>query len=178
VRNGPGLRPSPTLPEADNLESLVQRLRPKLKRMLHAYGVPPHDAEDVVQEVFLAVLSKWDTIENKEAWTIGALRNRCAAYWRWRHDSLLEGVDAGVLEALSDPLPAPQERAELLWDLEAVFDTLPARQRSLLWLRFGLGLSANEVAARLGYCPASIRKLTCRSLERLRSAVSRTRAAG
>jgi DNA-directed RNA polymerase specialized sigma24 family protein len=53
-----------------------------------------------------------------------------------------------------------------------VFAILSVRHRAVLWLRFGLGLSTEEVAARLGYCPASIRKLTLRSLARLRLAVS------
>jgi RNA polymerase sigma factor (sigma-70 family) len=154
------------------LEPLVQRLRPKLKRILGGYGIPPHDADDVLQEVFVAALGKWESIENKEAWITGTLRNRCARYWRERRTSLLEAVDSALLEMLSEPQPAPQERAALVWDLETVIETLSARHRALLWLRFGLGLSTEEVADRLGYCPASIRKLTCRSLARLRLAVS------
>jgi RNA polymerase sigma factor (sigma-70 family) len=154
------------------LESLVERLRPKLKRILRGYGIPPHDADDVLQEAFLAVFSKWDSIGNKEAWLAGTLRHRCARYWRERRKSMLEPVDAELLEALSEPLPAPQERAALVWDLESVLELLPARHRAVLWLRFGLGLSTEEVADRLGYCPASIRKLSIRSLERLRLAVS------
>ncbi|MBV8203366.1 MAG: sigma-70 family RNA polymerase sigma factor, partial [Acidobacteria bacterium] len=67
--------------------------------------------------------------------------------------------------------PAPQERAALVWDLESLFANLSVRHRAVLWLRFGLGLSTEEVADRLGYCPASIRKLTLRSLARLRLAV-------
>ncbi len=160
-----------TLP-ARELESLVERLRPKLRRILRGYGIPPHDAEDVLQEAFLAMIGKWESIGNKEAWLAGTLRHRCARYWRERRMSMLEPVDAEMLEALSAPQPAPQERAALVWDLESVFAVLSARHRAVLWLRFGLGLSTEEVADRLGYCPASIRKLTIRSLARLRLAVS------
>jgi RNA polymerase sigma factor (sigma-70 family) len=162
---------STTLPETD-LESLVERLRPKLKRILRGHGIPPHDAEDVLQETFLAIVGKWDSIENKEAWLAGTLRHRCARYWRERRMSVLEAVDSKLLEVLCEPQPPPQERAALVWDLERVFPVLSARHRAVLWLRFGLGLSTEEVADRLGYCPASIRKLTIRSLERLRLAVS------
>ncbi len=154
------------------LEPLILRLRPKLKRVLGGYGVPPHDADDLLQEVFLAALIRWDSIENKEAWMIGTLRNRCARYWRGRRTSVLEAVDSSVLEVLSEPQPAPQERAALVWDLETVIESLSVRHRAVLWLRFGLGLSTEEVADQLGYCPASIRKLTGRSLARLRLAVS------
>ena len=154
------------------LEPLIKLLRPKLKRVLGGYGIPPHDADDLLQEVFLAALNRWDSIENKEAWMIGTLRNRCARYWRGRRASVLEAVDSSVLEVLSEPQPAPQERAALVWDLETVIESLSVRHRAVLWLRFGLGLSTEEVADQLGYCPASIRKLTCRSLARLRLAVS------
>jgi RNA polymerase sigma factor (sigma-70 family) len=157
---------------ATELEALVHRLRPRLKRVLRGYGIPPHDADDLLQEAFLAVLNKWGSIDNKEAWVIGTLRHRCARYWRDRRSSVLEAVDSALLEVLSRPQPAPQERAVLVWDLESVFDTLSVRHQAVLWLRFGLGLSTEEVADRLGYCPASIRKLTLRSLARLRLAVS------
>jgi RNA polymerase sigma factor (sigma-70 family) len=157
---------------ATELEPLVERLRPRLRRILRGYGIPPHDAEDLLQETFLAVLSKWESIDNKEAWVIGTLRHRCARYWRDRRSSVLEAVDSALLDILSRPQPAPQDRAVLFWDLESVFETLSARHRAVLWLRFGLGLTTEEVADRLGYCPASIRKLTLRSLARLRLAVA------
>jgi RNA polymerase sigma-70 factor (ECF subfamily) len=164
--------PSSTAIEPSEIGLLVERLRPALRRTLRSFGVPPHDADDLLQEVFLATFSKWDEIENKEAWMLGALRNRCAVYWRRRHASLFQAVDANLLEALSRPQPAPQERAALVWDLETVFGSLPLRHRAVLWLRFGLGLATEEVAERLGYSPTSIRKLIGRSLERLRLAVS------
>jgi RNA polymerase sigma factor (sigma-70 family) len=163
---------SSSIAVATELEPLVERLRPRLKRILRGYSIPPHDAEDLLQEAFLAVLGKWESIDNKEAWVIGTLRNRCARYWRDRRSSVLEAVDSALLEFLSRPQPAPQDRAVLVWDLESLFEILSARHRAVLWLRFGLGLTTEEVAGRLGYCPASIRKLTLRSLARLRLAVS------
>jgi RNA polymerase sigma factor (sigma-70 family) len=162
----------PSIAASTELEPLVERLRPRLKRILGAYHIPPHDADDILQETFLALLSKWDSIDNREAWVVGTLRHRCARYWRERRSSVLEAVDSALLEFLSRPQPPPQERAALVWDLESVFTTLSVRHRAVLWLRFGLGLSTEEVAAQLGYCPASIRKLTLRSLARLRLAVS------
>jgi RNA polymerase sigma-70 factor (ECF subfamily) len=164
----------PSFPAIDPAEigPLVERLRPALRRVLRSFGVPPHEAEDLLQEVFLAAVMKWEEIENKEGWMLGALRNRCAVYWRRRHASLCDAVDASLLEALCEPQPAPQERAALVWDLESVFADLPLRHRAVLWLRFGMGLATEEVAARLGYSPTSIRKLIGRSLERLRQAVA------
>jgi RNA polymerase sigma-70 factor (ECF subfamily) len=162
--------PSSTAIAPCDIGPLVERLRPALRRVLRRFGVPPHDADDLLQEVFLAAVSKWDEIENKEGWMLGTLRNRCAIYWRRRHASPFDAVDADLLEALSRPQPAPQERAALVWDLESLFANLPLRHRDVLWLRFGMGLATEEVAERLGYSPTSIRKLIGRSLERLRLA--------
>jgi RNA polymerase sigma factor (sigma-70 family) len=163
---------SSTALKPSEIGPLVERLRPALRRILRSFGVPPHDADDLLQETFLAAIRKWDEIDNKEAWMLGALRNRCAVYWRRRYASLFDAVDADLLEALSRPQPAPQERAALVWDLESVFASLPLRHRAVLWLRFGMGLATEEVAERLGYSPTSIRKLIGRSLDRLRLAVS------
>lgn len=157
---------------ASDLGPLVQQLRPKLRRILGGFRIPPADADDLLQEVFLAALRSWDAIENREAWMMATLRKCCAGYWRRRRTNLLEGVDSALLEALSSPQPAPQEQAAMAWDLQSLCGILPARHRAVLWLRFGMGLSTEEVAERLGYCPASIRKLAGRSLARLRSAMA------
>jgi RNA polymerase sigma factor (sigma-70 family) len=156
---------------SSDLGPLVQQLRPKLRRILGGFHIPPADADDVLQEVFLAALRSWDAIDNREAWLMATLRKCCAGYWRRRRTNLLEGVDSELLEVLSTPQPAPQERAAMTWDLRSLCEILPARHRAVVWLRFGLGLSTEEVAERLGYCPASIRKLACRALARLRSAI-------
>jgi RNA polymerase sigma factor (sigma-70 family) len=55
----------------------------------------------------------------------------------------------------------------MLWDVQSLTSHLEGRHREALWLRFGEGLSSSEVAARLGYSPTSIRKLTYRCLEKV-----------
>jgi RNA polymerase sigma-70 factor (ECF subfamily) len=177
VAAGPGPAEAPSEVHQE-LGPLVDHLRPNLCRILGGFGIPAHEADDILQEVFLAAITKWTSIQNKEAWMVGALRNRCAAYWRRRRTDVLEAVDEAILDLLSQPQPAPQERALLVWDLENAFETLPPRHRAVLWLRFGLGLSSDEVAGQLGYSPASIRKLIARSLDRLRGAISASLPAG
>src|SRR5258708_33405944 len=95
------------------LEPLILRLRPKLKRVLGGYGVPPHDADDLLQEVFLAALIRWDSIENKEAWMIGTLRNRCARYWRGGRANLLRAGASSGPGGRPGPPPPPPRRAGL-----------------------------------------------------------------
>ncbi|MDP9122184.1 MAG: sigma-70 family RNA polymerase sigma factor [Acidobacteriota bacterium] len=160
---------------AASFEEVLRRLRPRLKAILAGYAIPLEDAEDILQEVLLAAFCKWDSIEMKDAWLAGTLRNQCSFYWRRRRASLFKPVDLGVLEALAVPLPPPQERAEQVWDLETLTADLSSRHREMLRLYFGLGLSSEEVADRLGYCPASVRKLTGRCVARMQKRSSSLR---
>jgi RNA polymerase sigma-70 factor (ECF subfamily) len=159
--------PSPyDSPEA--LEDLLERIRPRLKKVLRSYDIPVQDAEDVLQDTFLEAFRKWDTILYKDIWLIGAVRFKCSNYWKKQRAERLLGVDPPVLEELSPPQSPGQEQEEIRHDLRSLTRGLGARHRAVLWLRFGVGLSTGEIAERLGYCPSSIRKLSGRCLARLR----------
>ncbi|HVT60264.1 MAG TPA: sigma-70 family RNA polymerase sigma factor [Thermoanaerobaculia bacterium] len=149
------------------LDQLLRRLRPRIKQVLGRYHVPAHDAEDLVQEALVATIQKWHEIQDPEAWILVTLRNRCVVYWRKRRASLYNSVDTVILEMLTEPVSAPQERAELLWDLNDLMEGLPPRCRKLLRLRYGLGYDSSEVAERMGYHPASVRKVARRCMAAL-----------
>ena|SRR5689334_10273225 len=160
-------------PGEEPLVELLERIRPRIKKLLRKYDIPLQDAEDVVQDALLVALSKWDTIQYKEGWLLGAVRFKCSNYWRRQRGDRLLGMDMTMLEEISEPLSPGQEQDEIHLDLCSLARDLEPRQRAALWLRFGVGLDAEEIARRLGYCPSSIRKLTGRSLARLQK-----RAAG
>lgn len=149
------------------LDVLLHRLRPRLKQVLGRYRIPASDAEDLVQEALVSTIQKWEVIEDPEAWLLVTLRNRCVVYWRKRRNSLYNAVDTAILELVSEPIAAPQERAELIWDLNNLLEDLPERCRKLLRLRYGLGLDSSEVAERMGYHPSSVRKVARRCMAAL-----------
>ena len=153
--------------ERESLDHLLRRLRPRLKQVLGRYRIPPHDAEDLVQEALISTIQKWDVIQDPEAWLLVTLRNRCVVYWRKRRNNLYNSVDTAILELLSEPVAAPQERSELLWDLNNLLEELPPRCRKLLRLRYGLGFDSGEVAERMGYHPSSVRKVARRCMAAL-----------
>jgi DNA-directed RNA polymerase specialized sigma24 family protein len=102
-----------------------------------------------------------------EAWLLGTLRFKCAMYWKRQRADRLQAMDPLALQDLCEPdLPA-QERNEVLLDLRRLTRGLGQRHRAVLWLRYGLGMSTSEVARCLGYCPASVRKLTSRARVKL-----------
>jgi len=149
------------------LDLMLRELRPRLKQVLGRYRIPAHDAEDLVQEALVSTIQKWDVIRDPEAWLLVTLRNRCVVYWRKRRNSLYNSVDTAILELLSEPVAAPQERAELIWDLDNLLAELPPRCRKLLRLRYGLGYDSAEVAERMGYHPSSVRKVVRRCMAAL-----------
>lgn len=155
------------------LAELLEAVRPRLKRLLRSYDIPPEDAEDIVQEGILEALRKWDTIRQKDAWLLGAVRFKCSNYWKKRRGERVEGFDLDELEELSEPQAPDQEQKEISMDLRSLTRGVDGRHRAALWLRFGMGLSAEEVARRLGYSSTSIRKLTGRCLARLQRGAAR-----
>jgi RNA polymerase sigma factor (sigma-70 family) len=159
--------PGAAEPGEEPLEKLLERIRPRIKKLLRKYDIPYQDAEDVVQDAILVALSKWDTIGYKEGWILSAVRFKCSNYWRRHRGDRLLGMDMPMLEELSEPQSPGQEQDEIQHDLRKVTRGLEPRQRAALWLRFGVGMDADEIARRLGYCSSSIRKLTGRSLARL-----------
>lgn len=150
-----------------SLEDLLARVEPRLKRVLGRYRIPAQDAEDLLQETFLIMISKAGSIRNPDAWLLATLANRCIIYWRKHRSRLWDLVDTTILELLSEVEAPAQERAELRFDLDSLLSNLPDRCRSVLRLRYGLGCSTAEAAERMGYCKSSIRKVTRRCLAAL-----------
>jgi RNA polymerase sigma factor (sigma-70 family) len=150
-----------------SLEEILARAEPRLKRVLSRYRIPAQDADDLLQETFLIMVSKAGSIRNPDAWLVATLANRCIIYWRKHRAKLWDLVDTAILEMLADVEAPPQESADLRYDLDSLLSNLPDRCRSLLRLRYGYGCSTAETAERMGYCKSSIRKVTRRCLAAL-----------
>lgn len=149
------------------LNQLLLKVRPSLERVLRHYDVPPEDADDILQDTQLTLLYKWDKVQSPEAWLIGTVRKKCIVYWRKRRGRVCEAVDAAILDLLSEPQRPAQPRRDLTRDIRRVIVRLPQRCQRLLTLRYGLGYGPSEVAAKMGYQPSSIRKITNRCLSAL-----------
>ncbi len=155
-------------PQAEpSLEEFLQRVRPRLKSLFARYRIPPQDTEDILQQALLALVYQRESIRDAESWLIGTLRNKCLLYWRDRRRKLYEAVDTAALESMAEPIAPLQEDMDLRRDLANAIDRLPERCRSLLSLRYRHGYEPPELAARLGYSPSSISKITTRCLAAL-----------
>ncbi len=145
-------------------EGLLESCRDDMIRLLARYHIPQEDAEDLLQETFVALVFKWENIRNPKAWLLSTLRNRCSLYWRSKRDDLYDAVDAALLDAFATPLDPPQSQTELRHDLNLAISRLPSRYQDLLRLRYGLGCKSSEVAEQMGEGADEIRKLTTSSL--------------
>ncbi len=157
----------PTATGPAGLNHFLRGARPRLAHLLRGLGIPEQDAEDLIQQTLLAVVDRWETIRNPEAWVVGAVKKNCLMYWRSRRRRIYDTVDGAVLEWLAPPQRPAQEHREIERDLAAVVSRLPERYRSVIRLRYGLGYDPPEVARRLGYQASSIGKVTTRCLAAL-----------
>ena len=154
-------------PREQPIEEILEGLQPRIKSVFSRFRIPPQDAEDVLQQTLLTYLYKRDSIADPERWLVGTLRNRCLLYWRDRRRRLYTAVDKALLESAADVEESPQERSDLLRDLNSALAKVPNRCRNLLWLRYRQGYEPPEAAQKLGYRSSSIYKVTERCLAAL-----------
>lgn len=155
-------------PRLRQIEQIVRRARPELVRVLRAFRIPPEDARDLLQNVYLAYLERAEEIRVPEAWMVVAVRRECLHYVRSERHRLYEAIDESLLDLVVCPDACPpQERHTLLEALARKIAQLGERCRELLRLRYGLGCDRFETAAGLGVRPSSIGTLEKRCLAEL-----------
>lgn len=154
-------------PQEQPIEEILEDLQPRIQYVFSRFHIPPQDAEDVLQQTLLTYLHKRDSILDAERWLMGTLRNRCLLYWRDRRRRLYTAVDKALLESVAQAEDSPQERGDLLRDLNTALAKIPSRCRSLLWLKYRQGYEPPEAAQQLGYKASGIYKVTERCLAAL-----------
>lgn len=151
----------------EGLADLLQRIWPRLRKIVAAYHVPPEDADDVIGDVLLHFTRKRAHIRAPEPWIAEALRMQCRMYWRTRSRRRTVAVEQEILDALAGGAESDAERAALRRGLERWIATLPYKCQRLLRLRYGLGLDDGEVADETGYQRSSVDKVTRRCVRNL-----------
>lgn len=152
---------------------LLAHVRPRARALLHRYQVAPEEGEDVLQEAFLALWRKRFQVRDYEAWLLSAVRMECLRCRRRGQRLIYSAVDEPALEWLAGHDGFEKADPTLLQDLRRLLRRLPARHQALIHLRYGLGLTPEETAARLGYRLASLKKTTTRCLQALRKELRR-----
>lgn len=147
-----------------------------------------HDADDAVQEAFVALARRRDVVAHGGAlsWLLTVVRNACRRMLRpfaRQRRALGVPLPHGAAEEIASTAPDPQqalERWELVNAVHAAVASLPRGQREVLVLRDLEGLSGEETAVALGLELAAVKTRLHRGRAALRTALARrgTPAAG
>jgi RNA polymerase sigma-70 factor (ECF subfamily) len=132
-----------------------------------------HAADDVAQEVCIAVLSALPRYRNEgkpfEAFVYRIAANKVADSQR---GSYRQPQPHAELPEVVDLAAGPEDLAVRASDAEqarALLDTLPDALRELMVLRVAVGLSAEETGRALGMSAGAVRVAQHRALGRLRA---------
>ncbi|MBG0813581.1 sigma-70 family RNA polymerase sigma factor [Planomonospora sp. ID82291] len=159
------------------IESLLAQLRPMVVRYCRArlgrVSGQYHIADDVAQEVCIAVLSALPRYRDMgrpfASFVFGIASHKVADALR---SSVRSAVPTQDLPDGPDEGPGPEETVVRYIEAEharRLLSRLPDNQRELLMLRVVSGLSAEETGNVLGMSPGAVRVAQHRALARLRA---------
>jgi RNA polymerase sigma-70 factor (ECF subfamily) len=177
--------------ESDAVETLIAGVRQRVHRYcrarLRGYSGAEQAADDVAQEVCVAVLTALphyeDTGRPFEAFVFRVAGYKVADAQRHAlgREQPVDEVPDAESTALAD---SPEGSALVRTEADHVtrlMEQLPGQQREVLVLRVAVGLSTEETAAALGLSPGAVRVTQHRGLARLRALLveeAATHAAG
>lgn len=149
------------------LRSVTPHLRAIARGRCRAWGLPPSDAEDVVQDVLVTVHLKrgtWDPARPIAPWLATIVRNRTADLQRRRGGGRISIPIEDVLETLaSDTDDAADDRA----DAERLVDRLKEPARDIVRSISLDGAGVRETANRLKMTEGAVRVALHRALKTL-----------
>jgi RNA polymerase sigma-70 factor, ECF subfamily len=143
------IEPRPTAADPHLLDParLAEHSGVLYRRALSLCGSPP-DAEDLVQDAYVSVLSKprFVRAENDAAYLQGVLRNTWVNHLRNTSRRRTTAVAPEDLEALADGRGAREDHTVLAREARRAIDGLPRHHRDVLLAVDVLGLSYSEAA--------------------------------
>ena len=146
-------------------EDFVRSELPALLRFAKVLCVDAGTAEDVVQDVLGRAQSRWDVIADMTAPTAYVRRMIVNEYLSWRRKwSRITPVSMVPDRVVIDPADAASDRACLVAEIAR----LPRRQRTVITMRYFLGLTDVEIAEDLGCSAGTVRSHLSRALHSLR----------
>jgi RNA polymerase sigma-70 factor (ECF subfamily) len=160
---------------ADLLEWLVRRHATGLLTFLTRMVGDRHRAEELFQEVFLAVWLKrrqYQFPRPFRAWLYAIALNRCRAVFRLRRPAAVS-LDEEHVPPGPDDSPADHAiAAETAEQVSQAVARLPAQQRSVVVLRIYQGLAYAQIAEMIGCTEGTVRSHMHHGLVALRTSLA------
>ena len=153
--------------DATEFEALLAAHRTAVERFVR-YRLPASDADDVLQETYIAAYGSFKTLRSRESflpWVLSIARYKCRDWYRARRG------DTVPLEA-AETVPAPADQSDIVDAVRGVLDMLTARDRELLSLCYFDELPQAEIAHRLGIPVGTVKSRLYAAKKRFREAYS------
>lgn len=173
------------------IRELIRRLNPRLFRVARGVVETDAEAEEVVQEAYLAAFTKLDSFRGEArfstwvtriALNAAAMRRRAA----WPHESYDTVIETEMEGASIVPFPgveierpeAAVARREVRNILETAIATLPAPLRVVFLMHESEGMDVRSIAKDLGLNPITVKTRLFRARRRLRAVMEKELAGG
>ena len=127
----------------DDFEALLAQSRIPVERWVHARVSSFADAEDILQNTYLAAYQGFSGLRNHAAflpWILGIARRKCADWYRAQEKSRI---------VLMDRLPDQAEAEPADSAVEETLDSLPEKDRMMLRLFYRERLSQKQISDQL-----------------------------
>ncbi|QDT01670.1 ECF RNA polymerase sigma factor SigL [Rubripirellula lacrimiformis] len=153
------LQPTPRIvrsrePDSDELtvRTLFDSQESSLLRFAFSLVGQRAVAEDIVQDVFLQLHTRWDEVDAPRAWLFRCVRNRALDHLRSRHRESL-GQNDFPIEDPHGPADNPETallRTEAAGTLRMLLEELDQTDQQLVKLKYFEGLAYRDISDRTG----------------------------
>jgi RNA polymerase sigma factor (sigma-70 family) len=152
--------------DPDAWNALVERFARYVSAIAtQAFRLPPHDAEDVFQTVFMRVFERLDTLRSDDAirpWVGQLTRNCCLDVIRASGRVVpVEEVDERVADdtiaRLDEAMAIRDGLADLGLECQEILDRFFARDESYRTIGDALSIPAGTIASRISRCLARLK---------------------
>jgi RNA polymerase sigma-70 factor (ECF subfamily) len=168
--------------DRDACEELYRRHAPRVLGLARRMVGPSEDAEDAVQDVFLAVFRKLDSFRGESSlgtWLYRLAMNVCLDRLRsrgTRESKVTDAFDADDASNVGPPQPAGRLSPGAAIDLERAIAALPEAARAAFLLHDVEGFDHQEVGAILGIAEGTSKSQVHKARLRIRAFLHQPRA--
>ncbi|MEW6577570.1 MAG: RNA polymerase sigma factor [Chloroflexota bacterium] len=160
--------------DRDAFLALYDRYVPRVYRRVRS-RVPLQFAEDVTQDIFIAVIRSIRQFEHTarfSTWLYTIVNRHIADFYRrGSHSYASMTVPLADVESQLFDSPDAHERSDERALIQRVFGHLPEHYQEIILMRFADGLTFAEIAKLRGQSPEATKSLYRRAMEALRSEI-------
>ena len=162
--------------DRDAFSSLYLAFYDRLWRLAVILGESPEIGQELVQEIFLSLWTRRESLELREdvaVYLLSAVRHR--VYKSKRHSKVVSRFEEAVNQSGNQTFEQDHAVEDIELDadrlrgaIEAALESLSSRERAALMLRWGVERTYDEIGTILGVSSMGAHKMVSRALARVR----------